>query len=82
MIPGIAALFLGYVFSQFYRAFLAVLTPVLQHELGISAADLASASGWWFLAFAAMQIPIGSALDRIGPRLTAGVLIQTRLAGP
>ncbi|HMS94583.1 MAG TPA: MFS transporter [Tabrizicola sp.] len=73
MIPGIAALFLGYVFSQFYRAFLAVLTPVLTEEMGVSAADLASASGWWFLAFAAMQIPIGESLDRIGPRLTAGV---------
>lgn len=81
MIPGIAALLLAYVFSQFYRAFLAVLTPVLQADLGLSAADLASASGWWFLAFAAMQIPIGSALDRIGPRLTAGVLMAVGAAG-
>ena len=72
---GIAALILAYVLSQFYRAFLAVMTPVLKADLGLSAADLASASGWWFLAFAAMQIPIGSALDRIGPRLTAGVLL-------
>ena len=75
MIPGIVALLLAYVLSQFYRAFLAVLTPILKADLGVTAADLASASGWWFLAFAAMQIPIGSALDRIGPRLTAGVLM-------
>lgn len=81
MIPGIAALFLGYVFSQFYRAFLAVLTPVLTEELGVSAADLASASGWWFLAFAAMQIPIGSSLDRIGPRLTTGALMAVGAFG-
>jgi MFS family permease len=81
MIPGIAALFLGYVLSQFYRAFLAVLTPVLQSELGVSAAELASASGWWFLAFAAMQIPIGESLDRIGPRLTAGVLMAVGAGG-
>lgn len=81
MIPGIAALFLGYVLSQFYRAFLAVLTPVLQDDLGLSAADLASASGWWFLAFAAMQIPIGSALDRIGPRLTTGALMAVGALG-
>lgn len=78
---GIAALLLAYVLSQFYRAFLAVLTPVLKADLGVSAADLASASGWWFLAFAAMQIPIGSALDRIGPRLTSGVLMAVGAAG-
>ncbi len=60
--------------SQFYRAFLAVLSPVLKADLGISADDLATASGAWFLAFAVMQIPIGAALDRVGPRLTAAVL--------
>ncbi len=78
---GIAALLLAYVFSQFYRAFLAVLTPVLKADLGVSAADLAAASGWWFLAFAAMQVPIGSALDRIGPRLTSGALMAVGAAG-
>lgn len=78
---GIAALLLAYVLSQFYRAFLAVLTPVLKADLGVSAADLASASGWWFLAFAAMQIPIGSSLDRIGPRLTSGVLMAVGAVG-
>lgn len=81
MRAGIAALLLAYVFSQFYRAFLAVLTPVLQADLGVSAADLAAASGWWFLAFAAMQIPIGESLDRIGPRLTAGVLMAVGAGG-
>lgn len=81
MRAGIAALLLAYVFSQFYRAFLAVLTPVLKTDLGVSAADLAAASGWWFLAFAAMQIPIGESLDRIGPRLTAGVLMAVGAGG-
>jgi predicted MFS family arabinose efflux permease len=81
MHSGIAALLLAYVLSQFYRAFLAVLTPVLKIDLGVSAADLASASGWWFLAFAAMQIPIGSSLDRIGPRWTAGVLMAVGAGG-
>lgn len=81
MRAGIAALLLAYVFSQFYRAFLAVLTPVLKADLGVTAADLASASGWWFLAFAAMQVPIGESLDRIGPRLTAGVLMAVGALG-
>lgn len=78
---GIAALILAYVLSQFYRAFLAVLSPVLKADLGLSAADLASASGWWFLAFAAMQIPIGAWLDRVGPRLTSGLLMAVGAGG-
>jgi predicted MFS family arabinose efflux permease len=78
---GIAALILAYVLSQFYRAFLAVLTPVLKADLGVTAADLAATSGWWFLAFAAMQVPIGSALDRIGPRLTSGALMAVGALG-
>ncbi len=31
---GIVSLILAYMLSQFYRAFLAVLSPVLQSELG------------------------------------------------
>jgi len=78
---GIAALVLAYVLSQFYRAFLAVMTPVLTEDLHVTAAELASASGWWFLAFAAMQVPIGGWLDRVGPRLTSGVLMAVGAAG-
>ena len=78
---GIAALVCGYLLSQFYRAFLAVLAPVLTAELGATPAELASASGWWFLAFAAMQLPIGLALDRLGPRRTAGGLMLVGAGG-
>lgn len=78
---GIAALVLAYVLSQFYRAFLAVMAPVLTEDLGVTAAELASASGWWFLAFAAMQVPIGAWLDRVGPRLTSGLLLALGAVG-
>ena len=81
MRAGIVCLILGYVLSQFYRAFLAVLTPVLKAELGATAEDLAAASGLWFLAFALMQIPVGEALDRIGPRVTTAVLLAVGGAG-
>jgi predicted MFS family arabinose efflux permease len=67
---GIGSLVLAYMLSQFYRAFLAVLSPVLEYEIGAAPGDLALSSGLWFLAFAAMQIPVGAALDRIGPRRT------------
>ena len=78
---GIAALMAAYVLSQFYRAFLAVLSPMLKLEIGATAENLASASGLWFLAFALMQIPVGAALDRIGPRITASVLLAVGGAG-
>jgi len=75
MKAGILFLVLGYVLSQFYRSFLAVLTPVLGTELGATSSDLSFASGLWFIVFAIMQIPVGWALDRYGPRITAGVLL-------
>lgn len=78
---GIATLVVGYLFSQFYRAFLAVLAPDLAADLGASPKQLADASGLWFLAFALMQLPIGIALDRIGPRRTAAALLLVGGAG-
>ncbi len=78
---GIAALIAAYMLSQFYRAFLAVLTPVLKVDLGATAQDLSAASGIWFLTFTLMQIPIGWALDRVGPRWTASVLLLAGGAG-
>lgn len=72
---GIACLVGAYVLSQFYRAFLAVLTPDLGADLGATPGDLAWASGLWFITFAVLQIPVGAALDRLGPRRTAAVLL-------
>ncbi len=78
---GLIVLVLGYVLSQCYRAFLAVLTPALEADLGATAADLSYASGLWFIVFAVMQIPVGEALDRFGPRITAVVLFSLGGAG-
>jgi len=75
MQSGLILLCLAYVLSQFFRAFLAVLSNVLQQDLGAGPDDLAFASSLWFLSFAAMQLPVGWALDRIGPRRTASVLL-------
>ncbi|PKQ12368.1 MAG: MFS transporter [Alphaproteobacteria bacterium HGW-Alphaproteobacteria-1] len=75
MRSGLALLCLAYVLSQFFRAFLAVLSGPLERDLGTTPDDLAFASGLWFLVFAAMQLPVGWALDRIGPRRTAAGLL-------
>ena len=72
---GLILLCAGYVLSQFFRAFLAVLARVLERDVGAGPEDLAFASGLWFLTFAAAQIPVGAALDRIGPRRTAAVIL-------
>lgn len=81
MVAGLAALVAAYVLSQFYRAFLAVLTPVLGAEIGAGAGDLAFASGVWFLVFALAQLPVGAALDRVGPRVTASAGLGIAAAG-
>ena len=75
MNAGLFLLGLAYVLSQFFRAFLAVLTSVLGRDIGVTADDLALASGMWFLTFAIMQIPVGWSLDIFGPRRTAAWLL-------
>ena len=72
---GIAVLVLAYGLSQLYRFFLAVIAPELFADLGATPGDLSRASALWFVTFAAMQIPVGAALDRVGPRRTAAVLL-------
>lgn len=78
---GIALLAFAYVLSQFFRAFLAVLSPFLERDLGTTPQDLAFASGLWFIAFAALQPPIGWALDTHGPRRTAAGLMLLGAGG-
>ena len=78
---GLVALALAYVYSQFYRSFLAVVSPDLAAELGADAAALSTASGAWFAAFALMQFGVGVGLDRFGPRRTAGWLFGLFGAG-
>ena len=81
MIAGLASLAIAYVLSQFYRTFLAVLTPALIEELGATKGDLSLASGAWFISFAVMQFVVGVSLDRYGPKRTAAVLLALGGAG-
>ncbi len=78
---GYAVLALAYVMSQFFRAFLAVLTPVLTAELGMTKPELGLASGMFFMTFAFMQFPVGLLLDRRGPRFTAGLIFPLFAGG-
>jgi nitrate/nitrite transporter NarK len=67
--------------SQFYRVSLAVIAPRLQGELDLSAESLGLLSAVFFYAFAAVQIPLGFLLDRVGPRATMTVLSLVGSAG-
>lgn len=81
MRAGLILLCLAYVLSQFFRSFLAVLGNALTRDIGTGPEDLAFASGLWFLTFAAAQLPVGWALDRIGPRRTVSTLLLVGGAG-
>jgi predicted MFS family arabinose efflux permease len=59
----------------------AVLAPTLAAEFGLSAAGLGLLSSVYFLAFALVQLPLGVALDRFGPRRVNAALLLLAAAG-
>ncbi len=66
----ILVLILMFNFSYFYRTAPAVLAPHLVREFSLGAERLGFLSSIFFYVFAAAQIPLGPALDFIGPRIT------------
>jgi MFS family permease len=69
-LPTLVVLVFGYLLSQFYRSFLAVIAPELSRDVGLDAAWLGLVSAAFFAAFAAVQLPVGASLDRFGARRT------------
>jgi len=71
-----AVLAVTYCFSQFYRMSVAVIAVDLTLEFQLSPGQLSLLGGAFFYAFAAVQIPLGLALDRWGARrlVLAGTL--------
>jgi len=65
----------AYVLSYVYRTVNAVIAPDLMRELSLSPGSLGLLTGAYFIAFAAMQLPIGMLLDRYGPRRVEPVLL-------
>ena len=63
-----AAFAFAYFFSALLRAVTATLAPEFSAELGLSAGDLGLLAGAYFLGFSLLQLPLGRALDRWGPR--------------
>ena len=71
----------AYVLSQFYRSFLAVIAPELATELGLDPQALGNLQALWIAGFVAMQVPVGWALDTIGPRRTISTMMLAAVAG-
>lgn len=72
---------LNFVISMFYRVSVAVISPALTTELGLTGAQLGDLSAAFFYGFAACQIPIGVSMDRLGPRLTMCFLAISAIGG-
>ena len=58
----------AYFLSALLRAITATLAPTLTAEFQLQARDLGLLAGGYFLGFAAMQLPLGTWLDRHGPK--------------
>ena len=71
----------AYFLSALLRAVTATLAPVFSSELGLASADLGLLAGAYFFGFAAMQLPLGRALDRFGPRRVLLVLLSGAVIG-
>ncbi|MEO6321575.1 MAG: MFS transporter [Polaromonas sp.] len=58
----------AYFCSALLRAITATLAPVLTQEFALQAQNLGLLAGGYFLGFAAVQLPLGTWLDRHGPK--------------
>lgn len=65
----VAILILVYIISQFFRNSLGVIGPDLAKEFQLEAAHLSLLASVFFLSFAIVQIPLGIAIDRFGPKI-------------
>ena len=77
----LVVLVFGYLLSQFYRSFLAVIAPELAADVHLGPAELGVVSAAFFAAFALVQLPIGASLDRMGARRTVAIPMLSAVGG-
>ena len=71
----------AYFCSALVRAITATLAPVLTAEFGLQSRDLGLLAGGYFLGFALMQLPLGTWLDRYGPKRVIVCFLALAVAG-
>lgn len=84
--PGVARLLFAamayaYFLSTLIRAITATIAPSLVQELALNARDLGLLAGGYFLGFALTQLPMGSWLDRYGPKRVELVFLSIAVLG-
>jgi predicted MFS family arabinose efflux permease len=72
---------LAYFLSSLIRAITATLAPTLVQELSLNAADLGLLAGGYFLGFSLTQLPLGTWLDRFGPKRVESYFLLVAIAG-
>lgn len=79
------AVFLAFAFAYFFsalvRAITATLSPTLTREFALNAQQLGLLAGGYFLGFAATQLPLGTWLDRYGPKKVILCFLTIAVAG-
>jgi MFS family permease len=71
----------AYFFSALVRAVTATLAPTLTREFALNSRDLGLLAGGYFLGFAATQLPLGTWLDRHGPKKVILCFLAVAVAG-
>jgi predicted MFS family arabinose efflux permease len=81
----IATVFLAfavaYFFSTLVRAITATLSPTLTAEFELESRDLGLLAGGYFLGFAFTQLPMGTWLDRYGPKRVIVCFLSVAVVG-
>jgi MFS family permease len=72
---------LGHFLSSMLRNVNAVLGPALQADLPLTPAQLGLLTSAYFFSFALVQLPVGIALDRHGPRAVQLAMMTVAAAG-
>ena len=68
----------AYLLSQFLRHANAAIADSVSHDLSLTAAQLGLMTSLFYVAFAAAQVPLGIALDRLRPRFVlAGLMLAS-----
>ena len=71
----------AYFFSALIRAITATLSPTLTAEFALSASDLGLLAGGYFFGFSIVQLPLGTWLDRFGPRKVILYFLSVAVVG-